>query len=348
MPFTYDHKPFALDGKVELDITFDGKTMTTAIYIKMDSQDPLLLSEGVCHQLGIISYHPLVEDIAHQNKQITVVPSVRVYLIHAMRLLPLQCATILVQLEGNSFSGIEPGDVTLPDGITVADSVISSTEGGRAQVLLTNSMGFTQQLEAGIWLGHATEATIMEKAPSTDDHRLDSPPTNADHTPTSTAGVRTVTTQDVADRKRKLGKFLSAEGASLQLEDRDKLFQFLLAHHDIFAIDEGDRGETDLVQMTIDTGEAQPKRVPPRRTPMAAKQEIATQLQKMQDQGVIQPSSSPWASPVVLVRKKDGTMRFCIDYRQLNKVTKPDVFPLPRIVDLLDQLGKAQFFPPWI
>ena len=347
VPFTYDHKPFALDGKVELDITFDGKTMTTAIYIKMDSQDPLLLSEGVCHQLGIISYHPLVEDIAHQNKQITVVPSVRVQLIHAMRLLPLQCATVPVQLEGNSFGGpilIEPGDVTLPDGITVADSVISSTEGGHAQVLLTNSMGFTQQLEAGIWLGHAIEATIMETAPSTDDHRLDSLPTNADHTPTSTAGVRTVTTQDVADRKRKLGDFLSAEGASLQVQDRDKLFQFLLAHHDIFAIDEGDRGETDLVQMTIDTGEAQPKRVPPRRTPMAAKQEIATQLQKMQDQGVIQPSSSPWASPVVLVRKKDGTMRFCIDYRQLNKVTKPDVFPLPRIVDLLDQLGKAQFF----
>ena len=158
--------------------------MTTAIYIKMDSQDPLLLFEGVCHQLGIISYHPLVEDIAHQNKQITVVPSVRVQLIHAMCLLPLQCATVLVQLEANSFSGptlTEPGDVTLPDGITVADSAISSTEGGHAQVLLTNSMGFTQQLEAGIWLGHATEATIMETASSTDDHRLDSLPTNADH-----------------------------------------------------------------------------------------------------------------------------------------------------------------------
>ena len=189
-------------------------------------------------------------------------PSVRVQLIHAMHLLPPQYATVPVQLEGNSFSGpilIEPGDVTLPDGIAVADSVISSTEGGHAQVLLTNSMGFTQQLEAGIWLGHATEATIMETAPSTDDHQLNSLPTNADHIPTSTADVRTVMTQDVADRKRKLGEFLSAEGASLQLQDRDKLFQFLLAHHDVFAIDEVDRGETDLVQMAIDTGEAQPK-----------------------------------------------------------------------------------------
>jgi len=64
----------------------------------------------------------------------------------------------------------------------------------------------------------------------------------------------------------------------------------------------------------------------------------------MQRNGVIQPSSSPWASPIVLVRKKDGTLRFCIDYRALNSVTKPDPFPLPRIDDLLNQLGKSQYF----
>ena len=64
----------------------------------------------------------------------------------------------------------------------------------------------------------------------------------------------------------------------------------------------------------------------------------------MQASGVIKPSESPWTSPVVLVRKKDGTLRFCIDYRALNSVTKPDLFPLPRINDLLDQLGKCKCF----
>jgi len=52
-PYTYDNQPFQLDGRIDLDIVFDGKTMCTPVYVKMDSPDPLLLSEGVCRQLGI-------------------------------------------------------------------------------------------------------------------------------------------------------------------------------------------------------------------------------------------------------------------------------------------------------
>ena len=141
----------------------------------------------------------------------------------------------------------------------------------------------------------------------------------------------------------KLAKLLGGEGSTLKWQDKDKLLQFLLANHQVFAIDEAERGETDLLQRTIDTGEAQPKQVPPRRTPLAARQEIVTQLNKMQDQRVIQPSCSPWASPVVLVRKKDGTMRFCIDYRQLNKVIKPDVFPCQEFLTYWTNLIKHSF-----
>ena len=64
----------------------------------------------------------------------------------------------------------------------------------------------------------------------------------------------------------------------------------------------------------------------------------------MQDGGVIQPSKNSWVSPVVLVRKRDGSLRFCVDYRALNSVTKLDVFPLPRIDDLLDKLGQSKYF----
>ena len=98
------------------------------------------------------------------------------------------------------------------------------------------------------------------------------------------------------------------------------------------------------MEFQIDTGDTTPKKQPARRTPFAVRQEVARQLKKMQKSGVIQPSSSPLASPVVLVKKKDGFHRFCVDYRELNSVTKADTFPLPCIDDLLDQLGKSKFF----
>ena len=59
--------------------------------------------------------------------------------------------------------------------------------------------------------------------------------------------------------------------------------------------------------------------------------------------GVIEPSSSEWASPIVLVGKKDGTLRFCIDYRRLNSESLADAYPMPRIDDLIDRLGKARY-----
>jgi len=68
-PRTYDQRPFRLDGRMNLDINFEGKTMRTPIYIKMDAHDQLLLSEGVCRQLGIISYHEKVEGVRGGKRQ---------------------------------------------------------------------------------------------------------------------------------------------------------------------------------------------------------------------------------------------------------------------------------------
>ena len=68
VPRTYDHRPFTLDGKMDLDLSFDGTTMRTPVYIKMDAREPLLLSERVCRQLGIIAYHPNVLTPAERTK----------------------------------------------------------------------------------------------------------------------------------------------------------------------------------------------------------------------------------------------------------------------------------------
>ena len=96
--------------------------------------------------------------------------------------------------------------------------------------------------------------------------------------------------------------------------------------------------------MFIDTGDALPRKQAASRVPFAVRQNIAEQLKSMLKNQVIQPSNSPWASPIVLMRKKDGTLRLCVDYRGLNSVTKPNQFPLPRIDNMLDQLNSTQYF----
>ncbi|GKF93296.1 hypothetical protein Tco_0280015, partial [Tanacetum coccineum] len=73
-------------------------------------------------------------------------------------------------------------------------------------------------------------------------------------------------------------------------------------------------------------------------------QELSEQLQELQDKGFIQPSNSPWGAPILFVKKKGGSFRMCIDYRELNKLTIKNRYPLPRIDDLFDQLQGARYF----
>ena len=81
-----------------------------------------------------------------------------------------------------------------------------------------------------------------------------------------------------------------------------------------------------------------PISMPPYRMAPAELSELKEQLQELLDKGFIQPSTSPWDAPVLFVKRKDGSLRLCIDYRQLNKVTIKNKYPLPRIDDLFDQL----------
>ena len=81
----------------------------------------------------------------------------------------------------------------------------------------------------------------------------------------------------------------------------------------VFALEDGELGETDLLQYEIDTGNALPDHQYPRRMPFSVKEEVAKKLKKIQEMATIQPSKSPWSSPVVLVQKKEGSHKFCID-----------------------------------
>lgn len=99
-----------------------------------------------------------------------------------------------------------------------------------------------------------------------------------------------------------------------------------------------------MPEADIDTGDNQPIRSSYIRRSIRDKSIIESEVKKMLDQKVIAPSNSPWSSPVVIVTKKNGDVRFCCDYRRLNKITKKDSWPLPRIDEALDTLGGSSSF----
>ena len=126
----------------------------------------------------------------------------------------------------------------------------------------------------------------------------------------------------------------------LQQQQLNELFR---EFSDVFSRGEDDLGNTLLLEHAIET-HGPPLRQPYRRQNPAVRREEMAQVQQMLSSNVIRPSNSPWATPVVMVRKKDGSLHFCVDFRQLNAATVKDAHPLPRIDDLLDALHGAKWF----
>ena len=137
---------------------------------------------------------------------------------------------------------------------------------------------------------------------------------------------------------------LNIDSSRLDTEQQGRLDQLLKNYDDVFAYTPDQLGRCSLVKHKIDTGSHPPIRLRSYRTSPANREEIDKQIKEMLDNDVISPSVSPWAAPVVLVKKSDGTMRFCVDYRKINMITRKDSHPLPRISEALDALGGAQWF----
>lgn len=136
----------------------------------------------------------------------------------------------------------------------------------------------------------------------------------------SDLGSLTTTNEQSSELLRTLNKFISCFRPGKQLPTTH-----LLKHH-------------------IDTGDSRPLSIAPHRASFKQNADSSRMIDDMLDQGIIQLSRSPWTSRVVVVTKKDGSLRFCVDYRRLNGVTTRDVYPLPRIDDSLHALGSAKFF----
>lgn len=98
------------------------------------------------------------------------------------------------------------------------------------------------------------------------------------------------------------------------------------------------------IRHAIETGSHPPIFTPPYRVSYKDEEIQRQEIDKLLKQGIIEESTSPWSSPIVLVRKKDGSVRFCVDFRKLNNITTKDAFPIPRIDDIFDHLSQAEYY----
>ena len=128
-------------------------------------------------------------------------------------------------------------------------------------------------------------------------------------------------------------------------DQKDKVEGLLWQYQDVFSRGDHDIGLTQLVQHEIPTLPGTgPIKQPPHRLGPEKELEVQRQVDSLLKRGLIEPAGGAWSSPVVLVRKKDGSWRFCVDYRRVNAVTQYDAYPLPRIDESLDALAGSKYF----
>ncbi|KRY26606.1 Retrovirus-related Pol polyprotein from transposon 17.6 [Trichinella spiralis] len=127
----------------------------------------------------------------------------------------------------------------------------------------------------------------------------------------------------------------------LDAHSRNAMRSVLWKYRRCIATSDEDLGHTELASHRIDTRNAAPVKVPPRRLPPPQRHDVQRMVTDMFSRNIIEPANSPWSALIVMVRKKDGSLRFCVDFCRLNDVAVKDAHPLPRIDDTLEELSGA-------
>lgn len=212
---------------------------------------------------------------------------------------------------------IEAGENVLPEGLLVARTIVKIEPKGTALVRVANFSPHERKLKKSCVVGVGTPVlAIVQNNGKDQNHSIP---------------------KEVVDLLNNLSDDLTKK-------EKNEVKELLKNYSDIFTSSSSDYGRTKLVKHEINTGDNKPIKLPPRRLPLAKRLEAQNIIENMKNDGVIEYSNSPWCSPVVLVKKKDGSLRFCVDYRSLNSVTEKDSYPLPRIDDTFDALSGSVLF----
>ena len=153
----------------------------------------------------------------------------------------------------------------------------------------------------------------------------------------------------IPERQVKLMEILEENGGLDMLkhwpkEEASKARRLLMEYHNVFSLEKNEMGCTDATEHVIKLTKSEPFKERFRRIVPPLVEEVCEHIQEMLDGGTIRPSNSPWCNAVFLVRKKDGTLRFCIDFRRLNDRTEKDSFPMPKMIDTMETMVGARIF----
>ena len=267
------------------------------------------------------------------NEGIDPAEVLEVILKHDLHLASQQTRVATVQLMKTYQGGENPIGVVIPNESVLASKQCDFTEGywtGESTfcVPVTNWGRETVIVAKDSKIGYVELVTLVDPEDTLweDDH---------------TVTVARVDSGGISSERRKDLESRLAIGTGCSTEERKALIQLMIRKNNVFALTEKELGQADLVEHSIALNDSTPIRTTPRRLPYALRSELEGELQKLLDTGCIEPSSSSFASGLVLVRKKDGGLRVCVDYRGINKKTIPDCYPIPRIDDLIDTVGRC-------
>ena len=214
---------------------------------------------------------------------------------------------------------IEPSAKVMMDKKVSVGRTYVPAEIGIGCLLVTNFSSVPQWLNAGMTLASLEPAELISINPQSQEETTKSPAVG------------------VADFKEKIG-------SELNDDESEKLLALLVNYADCFAKDNSTLGRCTFAEHSIDTADAAPIRQRPYNSAFKQREIIQKQVDQMIQDGVVEPTTGPWASPVVLARKPDNSWRFCVDFRRINALTHVPVYPLPKIEDALSRLEGSCWF----
>ena len=216
-------------------------------------------------------------------------------------------------------SQTDSGYISSEPGLMISNAVVKMNKNREVPILIVNNTDKTFNLNRGCIVG---KLEVIEE--------------------TNIASINEINKSKEND-ENKTGKINRAE-ISAPPEHRKLVEKLLFANEDLFAAKDTELGHTDTVTMKIDTGDHPPIRQKPYRTPLQKRQLVEKAINEMLEANIIRKSRSPWSSPIILVKKFDGSERFCVDMRKINAISKTITNFLPNIDSILTLLNSSSWF----